>query len=56
MHGKEETFVSLTKKLFKQQFCRHKTSNFATCPYTGRTYENCERCGARISVKKADNA
>lgn len=55
VHHENETFISLTKRLLKQQFCRHKESQFASCPYTGRTYENCLRCGARLSVKKAEN-
>lgn len=55
-HHEEESFISLTKKLLKQQFCRHKETQVAACPYTGREYENCSRCGARVSVKKADNA
>jgi len=55
VHGEEETFISLTKKLFRQQFCRHKVSDWATCPYTGRKYENCIKCGARLSVVKADS-
>lgn len=49
----KETFMSITKKLIKQQFCKHTETHALTCPYTHRTYTDCSNCERRLKIEPA---
>lgn len=34
--------------------CKHKESRFASCPFTGNTYELCTNCMKYLSVKETN--
>jgi hypothetical protein len=34
----------------KRMFCKHKSTYSAACPFTGKTYINCEKCLKRMNV------
>lgn len=44
--------LTLIKALYKAVFCKHKTHESSTCPFTEKTYETCSDCGKLISVMK----
>ena len=37
--------------LFKFYTCKHTSTTSVSCPFTGNTYTDCLRCGARKTSK-----
>jgi len=43
-------FSKVIKMSFISLTCRHKETDSASCPVTGKTYTRCVRCWKRTSV------
>lgn len=46
--------MNSVKSIFKALLCKHKTFVNASCPFTGYTYTDCEKCGKRIKAEKTN--
>ena len=48
-------FVKMVKAYTARRFCVHEDSQKSSCPFTGRTYVICTKCGIKISEEITKN-
>lgn len=45
-------FIKITALLIKQITCKHFDTYESSCPFTGKTYTMCDKCGVRVKETK----
>jgi len=47
-------FVHVAKSYLVRIGCKHENTHKASCPFTGYTYESCDRCMKYVSVRETN--
>ena len=49
-------FIKITKFYLNRFGCNHKNLERSSCPFTGKTYTICEKCGKYIDIRNTNEA